>query len=172
MSKHNRATSGPMGLHRDVLRNPDGGVVWVRDWEHNVLVNGLRSLLAALVKGDPQGHALGYWAVGAGSSVWDSPGTAPPDAVRQAYVQLVNEVGRKALPPGSITFLGGGFTNRLEIISSFTTGDVPAGPLREFGLFAGGTNAANSGMLINHRVHPRIDMQPGFTLERTLQLTF
>ncbi len=172
MSEHERGTTAPDGLHRDVLLDPCGRVVWVREWEHNVIVNGLRSLLAALVKGDPQGDPLGYWAVGSGSSSWDSPGAPPPDNVRQTYAQLAAEVGRKPLPSGSITFLGGGFTNRLEIISSFTTADVPAGPLREFGLFAGGTMAANSGVLINHRVHPRIDMQPGFTLERTLHLTF
>jgi len=160
------------GTHRDVLRDADGRVVWVRDWQHNVLVTSLRALLAALVKGDPQGHPLGWWAVGSGAVSWDNPPGPPPDATRQTYTHLIAEVGRKAIPGGSVAFLGGAFTNRLEIISSFTTADVPAGPLREFGLFAGGTVAANSGVLINHRAHPRIDMQPGFTLERTLHLTF
>lgn len=160
------------GEHRDVLLGPDGSVVWVREWEHNVIVTSLRNLLAALVKGDPQGVPLGRWAVGAGAAAWDAAPGPPADAVRQGYTTLVAEVGRKALAPGAIAFLGGAFTNRLEIVSSFTTADVPAGPLREFGLFAGGTAAPNSGVLINHRAHPRIDMQPGFTLERTLHLTF
>ena len=137
-----------------------------------MIATSLRALLAALVKGDPQGHAIGWWAVGAGAASWDAPPGAPPDATRQGYTQLVAEVGRKTIPGGAMAFLGGPFTNRLEIISSFTTADVPAGPLREFGLFAGGTVAPNSGVLINHRAHPRIDMQPGFTLERTLHLTF
>lgn len=160
------------GQHRDVLRGADGRVVWVREWQHNVIVNSLRALLAALVKGDPQGAKVGWWAVGAGAAPWDSPPGPPADAVRQGYTHLVAEVGRKAIPAGAIVFLGGAFTNRLEMTSSFTTADVPAGPLREFGLFAGGSAAADSGVLINHRAHPRIDMQPGFTLERTLHLTF
>ena len=160
------------GEHRDVLRDADGRIVWVREWEHNVIVTSLRSLLAALVKGDSQGHAIGWWAVGSGALAWDSPPGAPADAVRQGYSRLVAEVGRKAVPAGAMAFLGGSFTNQLEIISSFTTADVPVGPLREFGVYGGGTAAANSGVLINHRVHPRIDMQPGFTLERTLNLTF
>jgi len=162
----------PSGVHRDVLRGPHDEVVWVGEWGHNVVVDGLRALLAALVKGDPQGHPLGWWAVGAGAASWDAPPGAPPDATRQTFAQLVAEVGRKAITTGAVMFLGGSFTNRLEIISSFTTADVPAGPLREFGLFGGGTAAASSGVLINHRAHPRIDMQPGFTLERTLHLTF
>jgi hypothetical protein len=157
---------------RDILRAPDGRVVWERPWEQNVIAASLRSLLAALVKGDPQGKALAFWAVGAGATAWDSAPGAPADATRSSWVQLQQETGRKALPAGSITFIGGALTNRLEIVSSFTTADVPAGPLREFALFAGGTVAANSGLMINHRVHPRIDMQAGFTLERTVQLTF
>lgn len=163
------------GEHRDVLRAPDGRIVWERDWASNVIADSLRAVLAALVKGDPQGHPLGYWAVGTGATSWDSPPGPPPDATRRTYAHLVAEVGRKPVSPGSITFLGGAFTNRLEIISSFTSADV-AGPLpqplREFGLFAGGSAASGSGVLINHRAHPRIDMQPGFTLERTLHLTF
>jgi hypothetical protein len=159
------------GEHRDVLIDENGAVVWTRPWASNVIVDSARSLLAALVKGDPQGVAIGRWAVGAGDPVWDSS-TAPPDAIRRARTQLFQETGRKAIAAGQMTFLGGPFTNRLEIISTFTTADVPAGPLREFGLFAGGTTALNTGVLVNHRVHPRIDLQAGLTLQRTLRLTF
>jgi hypothetical protein len=159
------------GEHRDVLLDADGNVVWERAWAHNVLVDSARSLIAALVKGDAQGAPIARWAVGAGDAVWDTSGP-PPDSIRRTRTQLFAETGRKAVAAGQIAFLGGTFTNRLEITSTFTTADVPAGPLREFGLFAGGTNAANTGVLVNHRVHPRIDMQPGFTLQRTLRLTF
>ena len=44
--------------------------------------------------------------------------------------------------------------------------------LREFGLFAGGDTNPDSGILINHRVHPRIDLDDGFPIERILRLTF
>jgi hypothetical protein len=159
------------GDHRDILFDADGAIVWVRPWAANVIVDSARSLLAALVKGDAQGAAIARWAVGAGDPVWDSS-APPPDAIRRTRTQLFQETGRKAIAAGQITFLGGTFTNRLEIVSSFTTADVPGGPLREFGLFAGGTAALNTGVLVNHRVHPRIDLQAGLTLQRTLRLTF
>jgi hypothetical protein len=159
------------GEHRDVLLDADGAVVWTRSWEANVIVDSARSLLAALLKGDPQGVAIARWAVGAGDAVWDTS-AAPPDTIRRTRTQLFQETGRKGIAAGQITFLGGAFTNRLEIASTFTTADVPAGPLREFGLFAGGSTALNTGVLVNHRVHPRIDIQAGLTLQRTLRLTF
>jgi hypothetical protein len=169
---HTSAAAGPpAGRHRDVLVGPDGRVLWERTWASNVIADSLGPLLAALVKGDPQGASIAWWAVGSGESQWDA-GPPPDDAVRRGRTRLYAETGRAAVAPGQITFLGGTFTNRLEIISSFTTAEVPAGPLREFGLFAGGTSAADSGVLVNHRVHPRIDMQQGFTLQRTLRLTF
>ena len=166
-----RVSDAFRGEHRDVLLGPDGRVVWVAAWKPNVIVDTARNLIAALLKGDSQGAAIARWAVGAGEAVWDQS-APPPDAIRRTRSQLFAETGRKTIAAGQIIFLGGTFTNRLEITSSFTTADVPAGPLREFGLFAGGTNAANTGVLVNHRVHPRIDMQAGFTLQRTLRLTF
>lgn len=165
------SAGGPHGEHRDVLLDPAGAPVWESAWESNVIVDSTRSLIAALIKGDPQGVAIARWAVGAGDPVWDAA-APPPDTIRRARTQLFLETGRKTIAPGQVIFLGGSFTNRLEITSTFTTADVPAGPLREFGLVAGGTAAANTGVLVNHRVHPRIDMQPGFTLQRTLRLTF
>lgn len=167
----------PKGEYRDILIGSQGDVLWETPWQRNLIVDGLRKLLAALIKGDPQGNPVAFWAVGTGQDVWDA-GTVPPDAARRTRTQLYNETGRKSIPPGQITFLGGSFTNRLEITMEFTTADIPPGAgnqnwrLREFGLFADGTSAVNSGVLINHRIHPRIDMQAGFTLQRTLRLTF
>ena len=167
--------TGPSGEYRDVLVDAVGRQVWCRDWQQNLIVDGLRRLLAALVKGDPQGAGLAFWAVGTGDPSWDV-GTVPPEAARRTRSQLYAETARKALMPGQITFLGGPFTNRLEITTAFTTADIPGGPagwsLREFGVFGGGSATANSGVLINHRIHPRIDLQAGFSLQRTLRLTF
>lgn len=160
------------GVHRDVLRDADGELVWVRDWASNVLVDGLRSLLAALLKGDPQGARLGFWAVGAGTAAWDATTGVPADPVRRTWTALADEVARKPIGAGSITFVGGTLTNVIEVTASFTAADVPAGPLREFGLFAGGSGARGSGVLVNHRVHPRIDVAAGFSLDRTVRLTF
>jgi hypothetical protein len=167
--------TGPFGEYRDVLLDTAGREVWRRDWQRNLIVDGLRKLLAALVKGDPQGAKLGYWAVGTGDASWDG-GTVPPESARRSRSQLYTETARLALTAGQIIFVGGTFTNRLDVTAQLTTADIPGGPatwsLREFGVFAGGTAAANSGVLINHRIHPRIDMQAGFTLQRTLRLTF
>jgi hypothetical protein len=167
----------PEGEYRDVLIGPHGKLLWEMPWQRNLIVEGLRRLLAALIKGDPQGNPVAFFAVGTGQEVWDD-GTLPSKATQRTRTQLYNEAGRKAIPPGQITFLGGSFTNRLEINMEFITADIPPGTgnqnrrLREFGLFAAGTSALNSGILINHRIHSRIDMQEGFTLQRTLRLTF
>jgi hypothetical protein len=167
----------PRGACQDVLLGPEGEVIWRDPWRRNLIVDGLRRLLAALTMGDPQGVPLAFWAVGTGEEIWDD-GTLPSEAARRTRTELYNETARKAIPPDQITFLDGTFTNRLEISMEFVATDIPAGPgnqnwrLRELGLFAGGDASANSGVLINHRIHPRIDMQPGFTLQRTLRLTF
>lgn len=167
----------PQGEHRDRLLDGRGAKIWDRGWQSNLIVDGLRRLLAALIKGDPQGKRLAFWAVGTGQASWDD-GDRPGEAARQGLLILFHETARKPIPPVQITFLDGAFTNRLEIRMDFTTDDIVPGPgnenwcLRELGLFAGGTADPNSGILINHRIHPRIDMQEGFTLQRTLRLTF
>ena len=159
------------GRHRDVLLGPDGRELWRTPWRSNVLADALRNILAALVKGDAQGHAITWWCVGRGAAAWDVGGP-PDDATRRTRTTLYQEAARKPVTAGQMAFIGGTFTNRIEIVSSFTTADVPAGILREFGLVAGGTAVLGSGLLINHRAHPAIDLQPGLTLQRTLRLTF
>jgi hypothetical protein len=161
----------PKGEFSDRLITQAGTLIWERPWQPNLIVNNLRRLLAALIKGDPQGQKVMYWAVGAGELAWDE-GNLPSEPVRRSLEQLYKETARKLIPNDQITFLGGAFTNQLEIRLDFTTEDVPLGPLREFGLFAGDNPGLNTGILINHRIHPRIDMQSGLTLQRTLRLTF
>jgi hypothetical protein len=154
-----------------VLLGPDGRELWRTPWRSNVLADALRNILAALVMGDPQGDPITWWALGRGVAAWDVNGP-PDDAARRTRTTLYQEAARQAVSAGQMAFIGGAFTNRLEIVSTFTTADVPAGLLREFGLVAGGTAALDSGLLINHRAHPAIDLQPGLTLQRTLRLTF
>lgn len=164
----------PAGEYRDMVFDSHGELLWETPWKHNLIVDGFRGLLAALVKGDPQGEPVTFWAVGTGQEVWDN-GTQsqPSDSSRLTLTKLYNETGRKLIPPENITFIGGSFTNRLEITTNFTTADLASAGngnenwrLREFGLFS------RSGVLVDHIVHPRIDMQDGFTLQRTLRLIF
>jgi hypothetical protein len=165
--------SPPMGKYQDTLVNASGEVIWKTPWQHNVIVEGLGKLVAALLKGDTQGSHIAYWAVGIGEDSWERE--TPKDSERREWTALKTETGRKAIPEDQIIFLDGDFTNQLQITAEFTTADIPGGAdqwkLREFGLFAGGDATPNSGTLINHRTHPRIDLQDGFTLKRTLNLT-
>lgn len=165
----------PQGRFRDRLIDRDGRVLLATDWQHNLIVEGLRRLVAALVMGDPQGVALAHWAVGTGNDTWDG-GSVPPPASIESRTQLFNETGRIAVPPTQIAFVNPPLDNEIEISGEFTIADISGGEpnrrLREFALFAGGSMTTNSGIMINHRIHPRIDMQSGFTLQRTLRLTF
>jgi hypothetical protein len=161
----------PSGEYRDVLVGRDGKVIWECPWQSNLIVDGMSRLLAALVKGDSQGRPVNWWAVGTGMESWDR---SAPDS-DPAWTRLQNETTRRELiPDKNIRFLGGighGVTNRLEISMTFFAANSIM-PLREFGLFAGGNEKRESGLMINHRIHPRIDLQPGFRLQRTLHFTF
>lgn len=176
----------PRGIYCDQLIDPAGQLVWRRPWQSNLIVSGLSLALAALAKGE--GAPLAIWAIGTGDVLWDQGVSLPAPEARRLFTQLQRETGRETID--QINFLSpddssaepppvAGVTNRLEIRASFTLSSVSdAGnpenlQLREFGLFSGGTAAiANSGRLINHVIHPRIDLQAGFTLQRTLRLTF
>jgi hypothetical protein len=163
----------PQGEFQDTLIDVDGQVIWQTPWQPNLIVDGLRKVLAALMKGE--GEALTYWAVGTGQDNWDSQ--LPSDEERRKRTSLYRETRRKPINAGQITFVGGtpSESNQLQIRVDFLAQDIPVigdRRLREFGLISGGNDNANTGILINHRIHPRIDLQEGFTLQRTLRLTF
>lgn len=168
----------PTGKYRDVLLNSQGQILWEKAWCPNLIVNGLSNLLAALVKGDPQGQRLMFWAIGRGVATWDE-GVRPANEERLTRNTLYNEVGRKEIPPAQMTFLDDslnpqtGASHLLQITLSFSTTEdgIPAGSLREFGLFSGG-DATHPSILINHVIHPQIDLQENFMLQRTLRLNF
>ena len=172
----------PKGEHQDILIGPQGNIIWERPWQSNLIVNGLRCLLAALVMGDSKVSPLSHWAVGSGEETWDqNQGSQPLEEDRRNRTELFEETARIAISPDrGISFLSdektptSDRTERLEIVINLTAEQIKGENklLREFGLFAGGTSDLNSGILINHRIHPRIDMKHGFTLQRTLRLTF
>ncbi len=87
MIEESLAGGWPTGEYRDVLVEEHGRPVWVRDWQRNLIVDNLRKVLAALVKGDSQVTRLGYWTVGSGDPAWDS-GTLPPDSSRRTHTGL------------------------------------------------------------------------------------
>lgn len=167
-------SSYPKGLFQDILLGPTGTVIWKRPWQSNVIVVGLRTVLAQRVKGE-EGEPINFWAIGSGEVIWDETNEEPPaPEERVNRITLFNETFRKPIPPTQIEFVGEDPSPQIEIQMEFTTAELPADnlQLREFGLFSSETDSRDSGFMINHRIHPRIDMQEGFTLQRTLRLTF
>lgn len=150
----------------------DGG------WRPNRIMNGCGVLLASLIRGGGNLTGIIFVAVGEGMKSWDGEATTP----NPAATRLARELMRRPLPADSIVFLdeadrpASSPTARLAIEIRLAredfAGTTPQA-LREFGLFGGNaTAAANSGILINHVIHPRIDLAAGLTLHRTLRLDF
>lgn len=163
------------GSYRDILTDSISKVVWTSGWRSNLIVHNCYVLLAALMKGQPDLKGLMYLAAGKGRDSWDS---TRPETVPTATM-LEQEVLRKPITDAQISYSGRPDqipTSRLEITVSLHGADVAPGgsvPLREFGLFGGdATDVTNSGYLINHVIHPRIDLTPQLTLVRRMHLEF
>ena len=171
-------TKAMSGRYQDRFFNHQGILLWQSSWRSNRILNNCDRLLAALLKGEVGMEGLLYWAVGEGQPIWDDLLPNP----QSTNTQLTQEVARFPLAPGQINYIDdqGNFsiipTQRLEIlldIDGSTLVDSGFQSLREFGLFGGdATTAPDSGFMINQVIHPRIDVAPGMTLSRTLQLTF
>jgi hypothetical protein len=170
-------TTAMKGRYRDELRNPEGRLIWQSGWLSNRILHNCSRLLAALLKGEANTQGLLYWAIGEGERGWDGRMPNP----QPANTRLTCEVHRLPLA-GQVIYIDDQnepsmeVTNRLEVTITID-GDtlVSSGfqPLREFGLFGcDATMVANSGLMINQVIHPRIDVAPGMRLLRTLHLTF
>ena len=167
------------GLYRDVLRDPNGRVLWDRGWNQNTIVLNCRRLLAGFMAGPTTSLGIQGLRVGQGSDAWDL--TSPPTPM-PTQTALVDPnpflVQRGAL---QIDFLNGGTvtatpTNRLQIIATLGPNVPPwpdvnhaSGNLREFGL-VGRLSGAET--LINYVTHPVIVKDPASTLTRTIWLVF
>ncbi|MBU0966263.1 MAG: hypothetical protein KKA54_07775 [Proteobacteria bacterium] len=166
------------GYYNDRLIDAHARVRLDRGWRANLIVEGCNRLLAALMKGPPGLGGILYLAVGEGLKEWDATLPLP----QPATTRLSTEILRRPIAAEDIIFLDSAGqssttpTGRLQISIELTRADFPANgfqPVREFGLFGGNaTAAADSGFMINHVIHPRIDIAPGLTLCRTLRLDF
>jgi hypothetical protein len=169
------------GMFRDVLRGPDGNVIWDRGWHNNAIVTSCHTLLAGFMAGGPTATkgAQGLL-VGQGLDAWDGP-SGPPQAT-PAQTQLVDP-NPATVPLGLLqfTFLTGSTpsakpTNRLQIVATLGP-KVPPWPdgnhvtvnLREFGLVA---EINGKPALVNYVTHPVIVKDPDSTLTRTIWLVF
>jgi hypothetical protein len=162
------------GRYRDIVTGADGAPGLQTPWRPNLVVDGAFVLLAALLKRDPDADGILYWAVGAGEPTWDR---AQPATV-SATSRLVAEVDRLEVPAEAVRYVDAGgeesaeASPTLEIRMAFEWPDERV-TLREFGLFGGdATERPNSGTMINHVIHRRIDLEPGQRLTRELRMSF
>lgn len=171
------------GIWRDEITYQDGRVE-IREWKHNLVVNKLSELLAALFKGHPGIVGAQYWAVGRGDPVWDSRpdanGDGLPDPPQPTVTQtkLLDEIARK---PVTVVFLDANnnqtssITNRVEVSATFGVGEAN-GAWREWGVFGGNaTSAKDSGYMADAVNHPVLSKPAGdgdFSITRRVRFTF
>lgn len=159
------------GQYRDEVAGPAGDVRVARGWAPNRIAEPIWPLLAGLLKDDPDLSGILYLAFGAGRDEWDQgEGLVTPEE------RLEHEVYRTRVEPEHRTYLDAEGeevddpTTRLQL-RVVVTGHKVEGPLREFGLFGGdATDEPDSGFLINHVVHPRLDLESRDTLTRQVRL--
>jgi hypothetical protein len=167
------------GMYRDVLRAPDGQVIWDRGWRRNTIVRTCRRLLAGFMGGAPPSAGIQGLRVGQGSDSWDQTAPPPAAATQTALVDANSFLLPKAslqidfLEDGAVTSTP---TNQLQIVATLGPNQPPwpdanhaTGNLREFGLIG---RLSNVETLINYVTHPVIVKDPASTLTRTIWLTF
>jgi hypothetical protein len=169
------------GLYRDVLRGPDGRILWDRGWVRNAIVLDCRLLLATLMGGPATGKGIQGMRVGQGLDSWDTSGPPAPTPKQKALVDPQPFLLKKS--DLQIDFIDGATvsgtpTNRIQIVATLGPNVPPwpdpptghaSGNLREFGL-VGEIDGAET--LINYVTHPVIVKDPASTLTRTIWLVF
>lgn len=171
-SGEEKSRKGFIGETTDIITYPDGTQEIIKS--HNVVVNDISKLLAAFIKHE-QGYTDGnlYWAVGTGASNWDNNPYTPVDT----NTKLVNEVFRKPITVRNFTNANGDVVNYvtpyLELSVVIESDEANGFSLREFGIFGGNaTSAKDSGLMINHKAHARIDKVEGMRIERSVRFSF
>lgn len=141
---------------------------------HNLVVSSFLHLVMCLLKHQNGYSGIQYWAIGKGSSTWDSNSSVAPAL---GDTKLTSEIGRVAINPSDISFLSPNYnkvstpTNIIQIEHTFGA-DECNGTWREFGIFGGNATAeANSGIMINKRHHPVITKTNEMTIERVMRFT-
>lgn len=155
----------------DKIKYTDGHVETM-ERDHNLVVNSVLPLILALLGNDSNYTGIQYWAVGSGSSTWD---TSQPEP-ELTETQLTNELGRITVDPSNIYFVDDdtfekieGTSNTLEIKTTFGLQDCN-GTWREFALFGGNaTEDINTGVMINKKHHAVLTKTSDMEVERTMR---
>lgn len=157
----------------DTIINEDG-TKEVRNY-YNTVVDDCSKLIAVLMSNQARQKGIAFWAVGTGDSSWANDNLPVPQVTNK---KLVNETFRKEVLPENITFIDAdnkpttAFTNKLQITMLFKENEA-LGELREFSLWGGNaTPAKDSGIMINHKIHPIIWKTDKMQLQRIIRLTF
>lgn len=174
------------GRYHDVLRDPQGRVIWDRGWQKNTIVIDCRRLLAGFMHGDSQTLGIQGLEVGMGLPAWDQPpGLPAPNTMQVALV----DPNPYTVPMSAIKInyfdsntgnVSATPTNSLQVVATLgpnmppwpEAGPNPAHPtatLREFGLI-GQLDGAT--VLINYVAHAALVKSSASTLERTIRLVF
>lgn len=123
---------------------------------HNLITDGMRNVLAALLAGQGGYSGVQYWAVGSGDAGADP---LSPPAPSPSDTKLAVETGRV---PVTISFVddfgeattGNALSKHVKIQAVFDKG-IATGQNSEFGLFGGNASGtAESGILLNRVTHP------------------
>jgi hypothetical protein len=167
-------TIKPHGEFRDVVYGPDSAVKWETPWQSNLIVDGFRTVLAALIKNH---KVINEIEIGEGEVDWDD-GERPDEDLRIGRNSLYKPVRRKAIE--SLEFIEvikvsdddeqvlvtQKPTQQLQIEVTFTVEEEnEVLTLREFALFADDT-------MINHCIHEVHTLKFPDMLHRTIRLSF
>lgn len=159
-----------IGEFRDIIRHADG-TVEVTPWTRNTIVTDINKAIAYALA---QKGGATYWAVGSGEEAWDTSSHDP----QPSDTRLANEIGRKEIPKSAIKFLDefgsetSAITNTIQITLTFGVEELN-GVWREFAIVGGNaTSSANTGILINHKVHGVINKTNTMEIERQMKFTF
>ena len=183
---YNKDSHWITGEVQDVIIDKDGNRTELPK-DHNLVVANCSKLIAALFKSgwdnnsanSSERSGIRYWAIGTGADPADSPVSTDET--------LAHEVYRQEIAPGDITFVDDDTnvsetpTRRLKIVivvdykdGNSTDDEGNVAEWTEFGIFAGpdASEAANSGIMMNRKIHGRIAKTENIKVERTLIFTF
>lgn len=140
----------------------------------NSVVDGLRVVLGALMKGEAGYNNDFYFCIGHGSDLWDVNGVPPVDRTDSS---LTNEYYRVLYDPSDIVYLDnlGQETESVSRVLKFTK-TIPAGvadgAIREFCISGGNATAElNSGIMLNRKNHAVVNKGSSDSWTRTITVT-
>ncbi len=147
------------------------GETETREYTDNKMVKSVLTLIMMALRGDEVAR-ISYWAIGTGSSAWDSAPVNP--SVDETH--LTKEIGRKYIEPEDMVYLdpetfeeSSTPTSCVQVTVTFNENECN-GLWREFGLFGGdATEEKDSGIMIDKKHHEFIHKTDDMVIERVIR---